>query len=87
VAVAPAVFLVEALVDNLQSRRVEPACQPVSLSFAPWTLAAVAHMTMTCRFAPGGGMSWRRPRDGQPCDGCGEAAEAQFARFGSGDRS
>jgi tetratricopeptide (TPR) repeat protein len=30
VAVAPAVFLVEALVNDLQSRRVEPACYPVA---------------------------------------------------------
>lgn len=29
-AVASAIFLAEALVDDLQSRRVEPACYPVA---------------------------------------------------------
>jgi len=58
-------------------RGQQPDEQPVSLSLALLILAAVAHMTMTCRFAPGRrGRAGRRARDGQPSDGPGEAGRS-----------
>jgi hypothetical protein len=46
VAVAPAIFLLDALVDDLQSRRIEPASYPV-----PAGVVVVAGATAVDDFA------------------------------------